>query len=107
MSAGLSRASIGRDAARYSFRMATPITLMAVVYEGYKLATGATAGVEVVPLWWGVVASFVSGILAIAVLLRFVRSRSFSVFVAYRVALAAVVVVTFLARSAEEPGWRS
>jgi undecaprenyl-diphosphatase len=54
--------------------------------------------VEVVPLAVGVVASFVSGILAIAVLLRYVRTRSFTVFVAYRVALAAVVVVAFLTR---------
>jgi undecaprenyl pyrophosphate phosphatase UppP len=46
----------------------------------------------------GVVASFVAGILAIAVLLRYVRTRSFNVFVAYRVVLAVVVLVAFLAR---------
>jgi undecaprenyl pyrophosphate phosphatase UppP len=46
----------------------------------------------------GVVASFVAGMLAIAVLLRFLRTRSFSIFVAYRVVLAAVVLAAFLAR---------
>jgi undecaprenyl pyrophosphate phosphatase UppP len=39
----------------------------------------------------------VSGILAIAVLLRFLRSRSLDVFVWYRIALAVVVIVAWLA----------
>ena len=98
MSAGLFAGLDRADAARYSFLMATPITAMAVVYESYKLVAGQAGAVEVVPLAVGVVASFVSGILAIAVLLRYVRTRSFTVFVAYRVALAAVVVVAFLTR---------
>ena len=98
MSAGLFAGLDRADAARYSFLMATPITAMAVVYESYKLVAGQAGAVEVVPLAVGVVASFVSGILAIAVLLRYVRTRSFIVFVAYRVALAAVVVVAFLTR---------
>ena len=46
----------------------------------------------------GVVASFVAGILAIAVLLRYVRTRSFNIFVVYRLALAAVVLAVFLTR---------
>jgi undecaprenyl-diphosphatase len=92
--AGLDRA----DAARYSFLMATPITGMAVVYELAKLARGDVAGVELAPLLVGVLAAFVSGMLAIAVLLRYVRTRSFNVFVAYRLVLAAVVLATFLAR---------
>ena len=44
------------------------------------------------------VASFVSGILAIAVLLRYLRTRSFNIFVVYRLVLAAIIVVKFLAR---------
>lgn len=98
MSAGLFAGLDRADAARYSFLMATPITFMAVVYEGYKLVAGEAGVVEVLPLAVGVVASFVSGILAIAVLLRYVRTRSFNVFVAYRVALATVVVIAFLTR---------
>jgi undecaprenyl-diphosphatase len=98
MSAGLFAGLDRADAARYSFLMATPITAMAVVYESYKLVAGEAGAVEVWPLAVGVVASFLSGILAIAILLRYVRTRSFTVFVTYRVALAAVVVVAFLTR---------
>lgn len=92
--AGLDRA----DAARYSFLMATPITAMAVAYESLRLLRGEVGGGEPLALAVGVGASFLSGVLAIAVLLRYVRSRSFDVFVAYRVALAAVVVAAFLGR---------
>lgn len=92
--AGLDRA----DATRFSFLMATPIIGGAVVYEGLKLVRGDVVGVEPVALVVGVVASFVSGVLAIAVLLRYVRTRSFNIFVVYRFALAAVVLAVFLAR---------
>jgi undecaprenyl pyrophosphate phosphatase UppP len=48
------------------------------------------------PMAVGLVASFVFGILAIAVLLRFLRTRSTDIFVAYRVVLAAIVFVLWL-----------
>jgi undecaprenyl-diphosphatase len=92
--AGLDRAS----AARYSFLMAMPITAAAVAYEALKLIRGDVSAVEIAPLVVGIVTAFVAGIAAIAVLLRYVRTRSFSVFVVYRFALAAVVLVAFLSR---------
>jgi undecaprenyl-diphosphatase len=98
MSAGLFAGLDRADAARFSFLMATPITGMAVVFESVKLLAGESAGAELAPLVVGVVASFASGMLAIAVLLRFVRSNSFGVFVTYRLVLAIGVLVFLLAR---------
>ena len=93
--AGLDRAS----AARFSFLMATPITAGAVLFEARQLLTGdAGVTLDVGTLVVGLIASFVSGLIAIRVLLEYVRSRSLTVFVIYRVALAAVVVVVWLAR---------
>jgi undecaprenyl-diphosphatase len=92
--AGLDRAA----AVRFSFLMATPVTAGAFAYELVKVVRGDVGGVEVAPMIVGVAASFVAGLLAIAVLLRYVRTRSFNVFVAYRVALAVLVLVVFLAR---------
>jgi undecaprenyl-diphosphatase len=92
--AGLDRA----DAARYSFLMATPITAMAIVYEGSKIVRGEIAGAEPLTMAVGIAASFVAGILAIAVLLRYLRTNSFNVFVAYRLVLAVVVLATYLVR---------
>jgi undecaprenyl-diphosphatase len=91
--AGLNREA----AARFSFLMATPITLGAAIFEIRKLATGeAGVAVEVGPLIVGMVAAFVSGMLAIGFLLRYLRTRSLNVFVAYRLILAAIVVVVWL-----------
>ncbi len=98
MSAGLLAGLDRADAARYSFLMATPITAMAVAYEGLKLVRGEVGGAEPLTLLVGVVSSFVAGILAISVLLRYLRTNSFTIFVVYRLVLAAVVVVVFLAR---------
>lgn len=92
--AGLERA----DAARFSFLMATPIIAGAVLFESLKLVRGEVGGMEPTALLVGVVASFVSGVLAIAVLLRYVRTRSFDLFVLYRVGLAVIVLLAFLAR---------
>jgi undecaprenyl-diphosphatase len=91
--AGLDRES----AARFSFLMATPVTALAAVYEARKLFSGETGlAIAVTPLIVGMVAALVAGLFAIGVLLRFVRTHSTDVFVAYRVVLAAVVVVAWL-----------
>jgi undecaprenyl-diphosphatase len=93
-------AGLGRPAAaRFAFLMATPITAGAIVFELRKLLTGeAGVTVEMVPLLVGLVASLVSGFLAIHFMLRYLRTRSLSLFVWYRLVLAALVVVVALTR---------
>jgi undecaprenyl-diphosphatase len=98
MSAGLFAGLDRADAARYSFLMATPITAMAVAYEGLKLIRGDVGGADPAAMIVGVISSFVAGILAISVLLRYLRRNSFTIFVVYRLVLAAVVLVVFLVR---------
>ena len=97
ISAGLFAGLDRESAARFSFLMATPITAAAAAYETYKVVTGESGlVVQLAPLIGGMVAALISGFVAIAVLLRFLRSRSTDVFVVYRVILAAVVLVTWL-----------
>ncbi|MBA2300382.1 MAG: undecaprenyl-diphosphate phosphatase [Chloroflexi bacterium] len=93
--AGLDREA----AARFAFLMATPITAGAIVFEARRLISGE-AGVEVsiAPLLVGMVAALVSGLAAIHFTLRYLRTRSLDVFVWYRLGLAAVVLVVWLAR---------
>jgi undecaprenyl-diphosphatase len=91
--AGLER----ETAARFSFLMATPITALAGAYEARKLLTGeGGVTVAIAPLLVGVVASLIAGLFAISVLLRFLRTNSTDVFVAYRILLAVVVVAAWL-----------
>jgi undecaprenyl-diphosphatase len=90
---GLDRES----AARFSFLMATPIMAGAGLYEAVKLVRGeAGAGVQLVPLAVGMVAALVTGLAAIHFLLRYLRTNTLAVFVAYRVVLAAILVIFFL-----------
>ena len=91
--AGLDREA----AARFSFLLATPITIGAAIFEIRKLVTGeAGVDVSVGPLVVGMLAAFLSGMLAIGFLLRYLRTRSLTIFVVYRLVLAAVVVVAWL-----------
>jgi undecaprenyl-diphosphatase len=91
--AGLDREA----AARFSFLMATPITAGAAIFEVRKLATGeAGVTVSLGPLVVGMAAAFVSGMVAIGFLLRYLRTRSLNIFVAYRLVLAAIVIVVWL-----------
>ena len=93
--AGLDRSS----AARFSFLMATPITAGAIIFEARQLITGeASVTIAPGPLIVGLIASFVSGLIAIRFLMEYVRTRSLDIFVVYRIGLAALVVVVWLAR---------
>jgi len=97
ISAGLFAGLDRESAARFSFLMATPITAGAGVFELRKVISGE-AGVDVtlMPLLAGLVAALVAGLLAISLLLRFLRTNPTTVFVVYRILLAAVVVVAWL-----------
>ena len=54
--------------------------------------------VALVPLLVGLVASLISGFAAIHFMLRYLRTRSLQVFVWYRFALVAIVLVVLLMR---------
>jgi undecaprenyl-diphosphatase len=83
------------DAANFSFLMATPIIAGAGLVEARKfLQAGLSA-----QLGWGFIASTVFGLLAIAGLLRFLRTRTYRPFAIYRIVLAAIVVAVVLARA--------
>ena len=94
--AGLDR----QAAARFSFLMATPITVgrRALRVAQARQLVKPGVDVELGPLIAGMLAAFISGMLAIKVLLGYLRSHSLDVFVAYRLVLAAIIVVVWLAR---------
>jgi undecaprenyl-diphosphatase len=97
ISAGLFAGLDRESAARFAFLMATPITAGAGLWELRKVLAGE-AGVDlpIVPLLAGMLASLVAGLLAITVLLRYLRSHGLGVFVVYRLAVAALFLVAWL-----------
>ena len=97
---------LDRDsAARFSFLLLVPITLGAVLWKGLtdvvlgELPPGSTG-----PFVVGVIASALSGFAAIAFLLRYVRTHSYGIIVAYRLILAALVLL-LIATGARSAGF--
>jgi undecaprenyl-diphosphatase len=89
-----------RDAAaRISFLMSLPIIGGAGLYKGAKLfaGDGIPSGFGAA-FAWGMVASGVTGFIAIWFLLRLIRTRSFTPFVAYRILAGAFVLVVAAVR---------
>ena len=86
---GLSRES----AARFSFLLATPITLGAGLYGSRKLLDVSHTGMEWLAIAAGFAAAAISGMLAIGFLLSWLRHRSVTVFSVYRVLFAGLIVV--------------
>lgn len=83
------------SAAVFSFLMSMPIILAAAVLEvPHALRDNGLS----LPLVVGVLASAVSGWLAIAVLLRYVTRNSYGIFAIYRVVLGLVVLGVVFAR---------
>jgi undecaprenyl-diphosphatase len=98
ISAGLALGLSREAATRFSFLMATPVIAGAGLFELKKLVGGEVVGaVNGGAILVGFVAAVVSGLAAIHLLLRFVRNHPMTVFVAYRLLLAAVVVIVVLA----------
>jgi undecaprenyl-diphosphatase len=94
---------LDRDsAARFSFLLLLPTTLGAVVWKGITdvvladLPPGSTG-----PFVVGTIAAAVSGLFAIWALLGYVRRRTYSVFVVYRLVAAAVVVLLIVSGTRE------
>jgi undecaprenyl-diphosphatase len=100
MTAGRFR-QFNRDAAvRISFLMMIPVTAGAVLWKGIGLAGDGIPEGLAVPMLVGIVTSAISGWLAVWGLLRFVRTRSFTVFVVYRVVAGLFVLIVVAT------GWR-
>jgi undecaprenyl-diphosphatase len=87
-----------RDAAaRISFLMSLPIIAGAAVYQGVQVMAGGGLPPGSLPAFgWGILASGVTGAIAVWLVLKVVRTRSFLPFVIYRVG-AGLAVLALLA----------
>jgi len=101
ISAGLSRGFNRESATRFAFLMSVPIIFGAGVFKGYEtfvagdgLPDGATSAFVI-----GIISSAITGYLAIAFLLRYVRTHSFLPFVVYRCGLGVLVLAAVVIRA--------
>ncbi|MBR5529387.1 MAG: undecaprenyl-diphosphate phosphatase, partial [Oscillospiraceae bacterium] len=92
--------------AEFSFFLAIPTmlgaSLLKVLKYGKDILVGEAAmptGTEGIVLFMGCLVSFGVSLLVIKALMEYVRKRSFSAFGIYRIALGAVVIGYFLAKT--------
>ncbi len=96
ITAGRALAFDRESAATFSFLMSMPIIAAAAIFKVPHLLR---AGGASLPLLIGVLASASSGWLAIAIVMRYVRSHSYGVFAAYRVVIGLAVLALVYVRA--------
>lgn len=94
IAAGLFLGFKREDAARFSFLMSIPIILGA----GLVALKDGVGGVSHAELAVGFITAAVSGFFAIKYMLRYISKHDYKIFVWYRIALAALILVVIFAR---------
>jgi undecaprenyl-diphosphatase len=96
-------ARLERDAAaRFAFLLLIPIVFGAVLYKGLKhVVLNPLPGGSLGPFAVGTLAAAAVGLIAIDLLLGYVRRHDYSAFVLYRIAVAAGILIVIAG------GWRS
>ena len=93
-------AGLGRDgAARFAFLMSLPITAGALVFKWVDVSSeGGIPDGFVAPFAWGIVASGITGWVAVWGTLKLVKTHSFTPFVIYRIGLGVLLLLVYAVR---------
>ncbi len=91
ISTGLLRGYSRESAAKFSFLLATPIILGAALVKLPVLFSGGND--ESIYVLSGMLSAFVSGLLAVGFLMKFLRRYSLNVFIIYRILLALLILL--------------
>ena len=92
MAAGLFRDMNRETAARFSFLLSTPLIAGACLKKGMEIHHSGIAADMRMPFVFGIIVSAIVGYAVIAVLIRYLERRTFTVFVVYRVILGVVLL---------------
>ncbi len=91
MSAGFLRGLSRSDSARFSFLLSTPVIAGATLIGVRRLISQPDLPVDIFSA--GMLSSFISGLLAIRFLLRYLQTHRIDLFVWYRIGLAIAIVL--------------
>ncbi len=97
ISTGLFRGYTREDASRFSFLLATPITLGVALVKVPHLFS-ATGQENLTYVAVGIITSFVSGFIAVKFLMDFLKKYSLKVFIIYRIVLALFILALLVLR---------
>lgn len=86
-------------AAKFSFLLSTPIIAGAAVYQFvFKSSELVMAEVFSLPFLVGVLTAMVVGFLSIKFLMQYLKTSNFNIFVVYRLAISAILVIAYIVR---------
>lgn len=91
---GLERES----AAKFSFFLSAPVVLGAVCLQLLKGSALSVIAANLGTFILGILVSFITGLICIKYLLKYLQKHNFKIFMVYRVALAAVVLIYIFIR---------
>jgi len=90
-------ANFSRETAiKFSFILSLPLILAAGIYKATDLHIATLSSPELINLVVGFLASFISGILAIKLMLRFITRHGFKYLILYRILLGIAIFFIFL-----------
>lgn len=92
MSVGLAVGLDREQAARFSFLLSSPIILLAGLKQGFEVITGEAVLPGLAATAIGIAVAAITGYLAIAGLMRYLKHRSFAPFIAYTAILGISVI---------------
>jgi undecaprenyl-diphosphatase len=95
---GLFRGLERESAARFAFLMGIPVIGGATIWKMRTLVAAPPSSADFAALIVGMVVSAVVGVLAIGVLLRYLRTNTTAIFILYRLVFAVVVGALLIAR---------
>lgn len=81
------------DSAKFSFFLSVPVVLGATLFTLLKDNTIAIIGQNLVIFGLGILISFITGLLCISFLLKYIRKHDFKAFMIYRIILGIVVLL--------------
>ena len=86
------------DAAKFSFYLSAPVVAGAMVIQVLKGEIWALITYDVMVFVIGVLVSFISGLLCIKFLLKYIKTHDYNIFMWYRLIMALVILVVLLFR---------
>lgn len=96
IAAGRARGLNREDAAKFSFYLSAPVVLGAVVLNIFdaSVISAITSNISIFVI--GILVAFISGLLCIEFLLKYIKNNNFKIFMYYRVAMGILVIVLSL-----------
>ena len=93
IAAGRSRKLTRVDAAKFSFYLSVPVVLGAVLVTLLKEATITVISANLLIFSLGILVAFLTGLLCISLLLKYLHNHDFKIFMWYRIILAIIVII--------------